>query len=569
MAEISSTTNTPTYDYSNIGSVGSEAAQSVNGEMINKIRAAEEKAKIDPITKDIDNIALEQEKIEEIKTKITEFQDVVNYFDIYNDENVFNQHLFDVSGNSAVFDAVNKSKLKEGTTSLNVSQLAQNDVFQSSKFSDASATIAGGQDSGDKITITVGTNAPIEISTEGKTYQDLVNEINQNDSISASVEQVGDGEYRLIVKGADTGEANKVTINQSGLSLGFGDVKSSSISNWDDTLGVGAININGQDVIANTLGMTYTQVMDTINAHADFNAVQDGDTIRITGADGSSVSVIEDGANGLNFADSSHIQKAQNLNATIDGVEYDVSSNSITTQDGALKITAIKVNEPNEITSITISKDSSAVTVAAEAMVSKYNELYDLINDELYSEESTIEDKSTLRTIMSDLKNMLFANYGAEEPIQWGDAIDDYGDTLKEHSNVTNNDKNIFTYGFEIDKTGHLKVDTEEFNKNVKDNMDDLAAIFTGVYENKGLGVQLKEYLDNLDGYEGLLTNYETNMIEKKEDLEKDKKDALESLDSKYGIMAEQFSAYSAIIAQMEAQFSGLKMMIQQSVASN
>lgn len=65
MAEISSTTNTPTYDYSNIGSVGSEAAQSVNGEMINKIRAAEEKAKIDPITKDIDNIALEQEKIEE------------------------------------------------------------------------------------------------------------------------------------------------------------------------------------------------------------------------------------------------------------------------------------------------------------------------------------------------------------------------------------------------------------------------------------------------------------------------------------------------------------------------
>lgn len=503
------------------------------------------------------------------KTKITEFQDVVNYFDIYNDENVFNQHLFDVSGNSAVFDAVNKSKLKEGTTSLNVSQLAQNDVFQSSKFSDASATIAGGQDSGDKITITVGTNAPIEISTEGKTYQDLVNEINQNDSISASVEQVGDGEYRLIVKGADTGEANKVTINQSGLSLGFGDVKSSSISNWDDTLGVGAININGQDVIANTLGMTYTQVMDTINAHADFNAVQDGDTIRITGADGSSVSVIEDGANGLNFADSSHIQKAQNLNATIDGVEYDVSSNSITTQDGALKITAIKVNEPNEITSITISKDSSAVTVAAEAMVSKYNELYDLINDELYSEESTIEDKSTLRTIMSDLKNMLFANYGAEEPIQWGDAIDDYGDTLKEHSNVTNNDKNIFTYGFEIDKTGHLKVDTEEFNKNVKDNMDDLAAIFTGVYENKGLGVQLKEYLDNLDGYEGLLTNYETNMIEKKEDLEKDKKDALESLDSKYGIMAEQFSAYSAIIAQMEAQFSGLKMMIQQSVASN
>ena len=47
MAEITSSTET-TYDYSMLGSFGSEATQSLNGDMISKIRAAEEKAIIRP-----------------------------------------------------------------------------------------------------------------------------------------------------------------------------------------------------------------------------------------------------------------------------------------------------------------------------------------------------------------------------------------------------------------------------------------------------------------------------------------------------------------------------------------
>jgi hypothetical protein len=66
MAEITNNT-APSYDYSMIGSFGSEATQSVNGEMINKIRAAEEKAVLDPITKDLENWELESEKITELQ----------------------------------------------------------------------------------------------------------------------------------------------------------------------------------------------------------------------------------------------------------------------------------------------------------------------------------------------------------------------------------------------------------------------------------------------------------------------------------------------------------------------
>ncbi len=490
MAEI---TSTSTYDYSMIGSVGSEATQSVNGDMINKIRAAEEKAVIDPITEDIDNIALETEKLEEIKAKVTEFLDVVSYFDIYNDENVFNQFLFDGNGTSAVFDSVNMSTLEEGTVSVNITQLAQKDVYQSeiTLEADLDNDINGGI-----ITIQVGTDVAIDFDTTDKSLSEIAAEIDATDGLISSVEEVGDGEYRLIIKSKDSGLENALTIT---------------------------------GVASQLLG--YTTDGTTLNA-------------------------------------GNHTLTAQNLNATIDGIDYDVSSNSITTQ-GSLKITGIELGT----SSITISKDTSAVTVAAEAMVTQYNNLQEIINDEIYSEESVIEDKNMLRTILSDIKNMLFANYGATTP-EYGSEVDEYGDIVKAHSNVINNDKNIFVFGFELNEYGNLSLDTDIFNEivngeNSNYSFDDLKNVFTGTYANKGIGVQIKEYLDDLDGYNGTFYNYDIEIIDKKDQLEQDKEDELKRLDAKYGIMAEQFSSYSAIIAQMEASFSGLKMMMAMETASN
>ncbi|MEA3553105.1 MAG: flagellar cap protein FliD N-terminal domain-containing protein [Campylobacterota bacterium] len=492
MAEITSTA--PTYDYSMIGSVGGEAAQSVNGDMINKIRAAEEKSLINPITEDIDNISIETEKLQEIKDKALEFQDVVSYFDLYNDENVFNQFLFDTTGSSAVFDAVNMSALEEGTVTIDITQLAQRDVYQSD-------TIAEVDKDNDlnigNLSIQIGTATAIEFDTTDKTISELSAEINNTEGLTSSLEQVGTDTYRLVIKSSDSGVDSALTI--------------------------------------------------TGGASDDLGYTTDGTTVKAE----------------------NHTLTSQNLQATIDGIDYDVSSDSITTQ-GSLEIKGIELG----VSSITISKDVSAVTVAAETMVTKYNELQEMLNEEIYSDEAGVEDKSMLRDILSDLKSMLFANYGAQTPTYDNTVKDEYGDVVKEHSNVTNNEMNLFVLGFELDKSGNLAIDTDIFNGIINgedDNydLDDLQNIFTGQYTNKGVGVQLKEYLDALDGYDGTFYNYDIDMISKKDDLEKEKEDELERLDTKYGIMAEQFSAYSAIIGQMEAQFNGLKMMIEQSTSGN
>jgi flagellar hook-associated protein 2 len=474
-------------DYSMVGAFNSGGSSSLNGELIQKLRDAEAKSKIDPIDTQLESWDKEVEKITEIKEKIVAFANIAKHFDITNADNVFNQILTKTTGDSVVFDAIDTSTLSEGTTTISVSQLAQKDVYQTSTFTDASATIATGQGATDNISIAIGTGTAIEFTTQGKTYTQLAEEINNTEGIEASVEKISDTESRIVIKSSDTGTANALTIVETGVDL--------------DT-----------DVAAN------------------------------------------------------HTLTAQNLNAKVDGVDYDVSSNTIKLQ-GSLSFTAVKENTGSETSSITITKDSSAALSAVELLVNEYNSLNTMINDELSSDDTPIQDKSTLRSMLSDIKNMFFKQYGADTPA-WGSAKDDDGNTLYEHSNVTNNDKNIFSYGISLDKTGQLSVDTEEFTEALSDNLEDLKSLFVGAYENKGLGTQLYEYLDALDGYEGILTTYSENMDENKKELEADKEKETKALDEKYDRMAAQFSAYSAVIAQMEASFGGLKMMIEQSTAS-
>lgn len=571
MAEISTTSS---YDYSSIGGFGSDASQSVNGTMINKIRAAEEASIIDPITEDIDNIALESEKLEEIKTKISELEDIASYFDLYNDENVFNQYLYDTSGTSAVYDAIDKTTLEEGTTSINITQLAQKDVYQGSIIASETASAPAGD-----FTVSLGgevvfdSNDLEDIADISElTYEELATEINKKEGLNASVEQVGDSSYRLIVKSTETGTENALSFGGS-VDLGFdtGDKQfnSNAISDLTSKPASGVITVGGTDFTFDG-SQTISQMVTTINNDPDINAtINENNEIEITMDDGSDVVMSSTVADiSFNAENQNHTLHAQNLNASIDGVQYNKSSNSITIQNN-LKITAVSLGD----SSVTVSKDSSAVVVAAEALATAYNDLTTFINDEIDDTDSVIGDKSTLNTILADVKAMLFQSYGADEP-EFGDLEDEYGDKILGHSNVTNNDKNIFVLGFSLDEYGALSVDSDVMNGIISGedenyNFDDLKNVFTGSYENKGLGVQIKDYLDQLDSYNGLITSYETSMDTRKTDLEEDKEEEIERLDAKYQIMAEQFSAYSALIGQMESSFSGLEMMIAESTSSS
>ena len=435
--------------------LGSGQAASLNNELIDKLKSAERESTVAPIETDIEDIATENEVFATIDEKVDELLETVKVFDLFvtGGATAFDQKSATTSGDSVVFNADDVSALNTGITTVNIQSLAQKDVYQSNTIDETIKDVA----------ITGLGNLTINsttFTTEGKTYEELADEINLTEGINASLEQVGSNLYRLVLKSDETGVDN-------------------------------ALNISGS---AST-------------------------------------------ALGLDLEDN-NILKAQNMEATVDGVAYSISSNNLEV-DG-LTISATKTGE----SSINISKDTSTIETSMNDFVSKYNELIGLIEDELYSSDSVIEDKSALRDIISQVKDKLFGSYG------------------------DNSDKSIFNYGFELGSTGVLSLDSIVFNAALEEDPEGMKNIFIGTAENKGIGTQLKELIDSMGYTEGIIGLYETSLQTREENLNDELVLAEETLEEKYSQLASQFASYSAIITQYESSFSGLSLMIEQSTSA-
>ncbi len=522
-------------------------ASSLNGELIEKLKEAERSSAVTPIENNIEKITGEDgesAKIAEIIAKANELLETIKPFDLFisGGENAFDNKTANVTGTSAVFDAVDAGSINEGTTSVNISKLAQRDVHQSTTFADPTANVSSG--SGDMITldqsgrpvyqsnITVSADDIVDSSggditidgtdftvTTDMTYSQLATLINNNENFNAKITSFG----RLSITNSD--EKSTLTISDT-LTTDIGLSRGEKYSTKDITYEKLASNINSNSnyraSIENVSGDSNRLVLKSIDS-----GLENEITISQTGVD-------------LGF---SNTVAAQNLEATVDGISYNVASN-ILIVDGGLKITAVETNEVGEYSTISVNKDTTTIEPLLQKFVTSYNELVALVDEELYSSESNIEDKSTLRDMMSSIKDKIFASYG------------------------TNDDLNIFNFGFEINKSGVLTLDSEKFNSATETDLQSLKSLFIGVAEDRGLGTVLKDYVDSLDSFDGLLSAYETNINSRKDALEEEKEKAIETLDNKYALLAQQFAAYGTIINQFESQFAGLKLMIEQSVAS-
>ncbi|MDY3203957.1 MAG: flagellar filament capping protein FliD [Arcobacter sp.] len=441
--------------------LGSGQASALNSDLIEKLKTAERKSTVEPYETKLENITTEKEAFSNIETKVSELLEAIKPFDLFVSGGVsaFEQKSATTSGDSVTFDAADVKSLNKGFTSVEVTQLAQKDVYQSNTFNAATKDTAINQ--GDLVI-----NGET-FDTTNKTYEQLATEITAKTGMNAAVEQVGSDSYRLVIKSEETGLDNKLTISGAAADV---------------------LNFNGTDPITGT---------------------------------------------------TNHILEAKNLNAKVDGVTYDVASNSITV-DG-LKITANKEGT----STINVVEDTTEVETQMQNFITKYNELVALVDSEAYNADSKIADKSAIRDIVNQIKTKLFGSYGE------------------------NGDKSVFNFGIELAKDGGLSLDSKKFNEAVQNDIAGLKDLFLGSAENKGLGTLLKETLDEMKFSGGVLNTYESSMTSREKTLNDEKDKAEEALNKKYELLALQFSSYGAIINQMEASFSGLKMLIQQSTSGN
>jgi len=446
--------------------LGSGQAASLNQDLIDKLKTAERKSTVEPLETSLESIIIEKETFTTIDEKVAEVLDAIKVFDLFvaGGSTVFDQKSATATGSSVVFDAPDVSLLNEGVTTVDIKNLAQKDAYQSNAVNATTKDLD--IDSG-SLDITV-SRVLTSIDTTGKTYEELVTEIDAISGINASLEQVGSDSYRLVIKSSESGIDNAITI-------------------------AGAAAADG------ILG---------------FNNATDA----ITGT-------------------SNHILEAKDMQALVDGVEYNISSNSLEV-DG-LKIVATETG----ISSINISKDNTSIEESMNTFIGKYNELVALVDSEVYSADSDIADKAALKDIVNQIKDKLFGSYGADS------------------------DKSIFSFGFELNKDGSLSLDSEIFNTALDDDLDTLKDLFIGSAEAKGLGTQIKELIDDMGFSDGVIGLYESSLQEREDTLNDDKETAEEALNDKYTALAAQFGSYSAIITQYESSFSGLSLMIEQSTA--
>lgn len=325
----------------------------------------------------------------------------------------------------------------------------------------------------------------------------------------------------------------------------------------DAVINAGMLSIKAGSAVAeefDTTNKTYKQLADEITAKTGMNAAVEqvgtnsfrlvikseesgiDNKLTITGAASQALGYTTDGAT-VNATN--HILEAKNMTAKVDGVEYNVSSNNITV-DG-LKITTNKLGDSN----INISEDNTKVEAQMKNFITKYNELVALIDTEVFSATSKLDDKASVREVLSQIKSKLFGTYG------------------------DSNDKSMFNYGIELDKYGGLTLDSTKFNKVVQEDMNSLKDVFLGKAEKKGIGTELKELLSDMSLTGGILDTYDKGITTRETKLNSEKEKAENTLNLKYEQLALQFASYGSLINQMESSFSGLKMLIQQSTSGN
>ena len=195
--------------------LGSGQASALNSDLIDKLKTAERKSTVEPYETSLEDMTLEKEVFATIDAKVSELLLAIKHFDLFvtGGATVFDQKTVTTSGDSAVFDAADVSALNKGVTTVDITSLAQKDVYQSKTISDIVTPLTGIGD------LTIGSETFI---TEGKTYQEIADEINSKTGMNASLEQVGTDSYRLVLKSEESGLDNALIIGgTASANLGF------------------------------------------------------------------------------------------------------------------------------------------------------------------------------------------------------------------------------------------------------------------------------------------------------------------------------------------------------------
>jgi len=544
----------------------------LTSDVIDKLKKNDEKLLITPIET---KIGLEEQKSQAIDLLTSLLSTYRSSIKALDDDALYQQR--DVFGNTSGISVKADAGVDVQSFSISDTQLALKNVTESGAFSTTAATVAssGG-------TMSLGINGEVfdidyNATTTLTQLKDNINET-AGEKIKASILQVGEDDYRLILTSAETGSDQNISVSDSAIgSLDASlykqndSIQGGAFSNATDLVASGSgnmtVTIDGTDHIINyDISTKLTDLASAINTAVGSSvaSVKQTDT-------GAYTLVIDSTATGsdatLALTDNSSLLDAKITTYT----DNDLSSNIQTAQDSSFKyngititrssneindlVTGMTINllEDNASANISIKQDVSKVSDEMEAMIGSYNELMTQLDkltlaDLDEGKVGIFNGDNTINSIGRDIRRELTATYE-------GFSLPQFGIDITQDGAITFNSA-TFTSKFNDDPTL-----AERFLSGASD-IDDNG----NITEIKGVFTNLTTLMDRYSGYNGLMSSLTTATENESKSLLEDRTRMQELLDSRYETMTARFIQYDAIISRLNNQFSTLQQQIEMTV---
>ncbi len=434
-------------------------------ETIDKLKEAEQQARVNPYTTKIEENTTKQKDLTEIKTKLSTFQSAVSSL---GDATAFAKRkvVASITDNPpASLTATSGVALQ--SMNINVTQLAQKDVYQSKGLANDTGIINANLTSATNLTFfSKGKEYTVTID-KNTTYSDLVDKINSATGGEIVAKMVNTGEkdtpYRLTLTSKETGEDSAISFYP------------------------GAKDSNGKYVVDSNA----TEVFKSLGWNLDETALNAEGFDPAASKKG--VGIIDDAENPL------HIQQAQNANFTMDGIKMTRSSNTITDIGVGITLTLNKTGEIN----FDIQQDSESITQAMQEMVDAYNDLVLNLNaaTDYNSETGTkgsLQGVTEVNSIRSSIVSILFQSQSVDGTVE-----DASGNKVSAKVMLSLQD-----YGLSMTESGTLNFDSSAFESKVKEDTAMAESFFSGITQYKNINHtgelikqgSLENYLNKVEG---------------------------------------------------------------------
>ncbi len=414
-----------------------------------------------------------------------------------------------------ITNEISAEKNKEGKLNI-VNALMQNltestgNVSQYGLFDTRSTTATG---SAVSVTANAGTkiqNFSIDVNTIA------TKEIEQSGSFSSATSTIasGDGSMKISVGSKDF----NFKYNSS---MTLTDLKNNINKDAGDTVQASIVKVGSGD---------FRLFLTAAHTGTDHDiSIKDNDS----DLDDQLLKKTDDNKNGYTNA-----QSATDATFKYDGVDITRKNNTVS---DLLSGVTLQIKEPGK-SQVSIKQDVKGIEGKLDSFVTKYNSAITQLDKMTKSSKNVKErgifsNDSTIKEMKRAMLNMI------------GTAGSNVGGRLGD-------------YGFSSNKNGTISLDHSKFEEKLKENPDNVKAVFSGgtftrangsTKKIEGAFDQMENTLKRYTSYSGSLNELKTSYATRLSSLEQDQQQATNRLTIKYNIMAKKFAAYDLMISKIKS----------------